>query len=153
VNNWFGSGVCVRGTGILLNDEMDDFAGAPNEPNAFGLVGGDANSIQPGKVPLSSMVPTIVMKDGRVVLALGAPGGSTIITTVAQIILNVIDRQMDVAHAVAEPRFHMQWLPDEISVEEKALSPDVRAELERRGYKLNERKSWGNATAIEVFAD
>jgi gamma-glutamyltranspeptidase/glutathione hydrolase len=154
VNNYFGSGICVPGTGVVLNDEMDDFASAPGEPNAFGLVGGDANSIQPGKVPLSSMVPTIVLKDGRLLFSAGAPGGSTIITTVAQIVMNVIDRQMDVAHAVAEPRIHMQWLPDEVILERNALSKDIRADLQKRGYRLNtERKKWGNASAVEVYSD
>jgi gamma-glutamyltranspeptidase / glutathione hydrolase len=154
VNAIFGSCVCVPGTGIVLNDEMDDFAAAPGEPNIFGVTGGEANGIRSGKIPLSSMVPTIVLKDGKVVLAVGAPGGSTIITTVLQIILNVIDRQMDVAHALAEPRYHMQWTPDQVSVEKKALSPEIRADLEKRGYKLaHDRTHWGIASAIEVYPD
>lgn len=154
VNALWGSGVVVPGTGVLLNNEMDDFAAAPGVPNTFGLVGGEANSVQPGKVPLSSMTPTIVLENGKVRLAAGSPGGSTIITTVLQIILNEVDRGMTVDAAVAEPRIHMQWLPDELRFEPGALPAPMRADLEKRGWKVAERGStWGNATAIEVLPD
>ncbi|MEQ9498304.1 MAG: gamma-glutamyltransferase [Deltaproteobacteria bacterium] len=153
VNYGFGSGVVVPGTGVLLNDEMDDFSAKPGVPNVFGLVGGEANAIQPGKIPLSSMTPTIVVKDGAVRLAAGSPGGSTIITTVLQVILNVLDRDMTVAEAVAAPRIHMQWLPDVTRFEPGALTDAERAELEKRGFALKPRAGWGNATAIEVLPD
>lgn len=150
VNTGFGSGVVVPGVGIVLNNEMDDFAAAPGVPNAFGLVGGEANSVQPGKIPLSSMTPTIVLKDGQVRLAVGAPGGSTIITTVLQVVLHVLDRHLPVAEAVAAPRIHMQWQPDELRIEAGALSPEVVKGLEQQGHKVVTRGTWGNATAIEV---
>ncbi len=153
VNTSFGSTVVVPRTGILLNNEMDDFSAAPGAPNAFGLVGGEANSIAPGKIPLSSMTPTIVLQNDQVRLALGSPGGSTIITTVLQIITNVIDRDMDLATAVAAPRVHMQWLPDETRVEPNALPERIRRELVELGHRLVEQEAWGNATAIEVLPD
>jgi gamma-glutamyltranspeptidase/glutathione hydrolase len=153
INEHWGSGVVVPGTGVLLNDEMDDFSAAPGTPNSYGLIGGEANSIQPGKVPLSSMCPTIVVKDGKVELATGAPGGSTIITTVAQVLMHVLDQHMDVAHAVAARRIHMQWMPDVIMYEPRALDSAEMEELKAMGHKLTERDPWGLATAIEVFAD
>ncbi|MCK6552798.1 gamma-glutamyltransferase, partial [Myxococcota bacterium] len=154
VNLGFGAGIVVPGTGVLLNNEMDDFAAAPGVPNAFGLVGGDANSVQPGKIPLSSMTPTIVLdRNGAVRLALGSPGGPTIITTVLQVIHNVIVRGMDVAHAVAAPRLHMQWLPDELRFEPGALDDALQAGLRDRGFTLRMKERWGNATAIEVLTD
>lgn len=153
VNYGFGSGVVVPGTGVLLNDEMDDFSAKPGVPNVFGLVGGEANAIQPGKIPLSSMTPTIVVKDGAVRLAAGSPGGSTIITTVLQVILGVLDHGRTVAEAVAAPRIHMQWLPDVTRYEPGAISDADRAELERRGFVFESRAGWGNATAIEVLPD
>jgi gamma-glutamyltranspeptidase/glutathione hydrolase len=154
VNTGFGSGVVVPGTGVLLNNEMDDFAAAPGVPNSFGLVGGEANSVQPGKIPLSSMTPTIVLKDGRVRLAVGSPGGATIITQVFLAITNVIDRGMDVASAIAEPRVHMQWLPDQVSIEAGTFDPELAKALAGKGHKINDaRQSWGNATAIEVLED
>lgn len=153
VNYGFGSGVVVPGTGVLLNNEMDDFSAAPGAPNVFGLVGGEANSIQPGKIPLSSMTPTIVLENGKVRLAAGSPGGSTIITTVLHILVNVLDRGMDVASAVAEPRFHMQWLPDELRYEPGALDDAGLAELRAKGHTLKRQERWGNATAIEVLPD
>src|SRR5262249_19135851 len=113
----FGVGLVAEGTGILLNDELDDFAAKPGAPNAYGLVGGDANAPGPGKRPLSSMTPTIVLKDGRPYLVTGSPGGSLIITTVLQVILGVLDFHRDIAAAVAAPRIHHQWLPDEVLVE------------------------------------
>jgi gamma-glutamyltranspeptidase/glutathione hydrolase len=153
INELWGSGVVVPGTGVLLNNEMDDFAAAPGVPNSFGLVGGEANSVFAGKIPLSSMTPTIVLKDGVVRLALGSPGGPTIITTVLQIILNVVDRGMDVASAVAAPRIHMQWQPDELRYEVGTLDQATRADLTKRGWKVEDKKVWGNSTAIEVLPD
>ncbi len=149
VNYTFGSGVVAAGTGILLNDEMDDFASSPGKPNAYGLVGGEANAIAPAKIPLSSMTPTIVDKDGAVRLVVGAPGGSTIITTVFQIIVNVVDYEMDIAQAVAAPRLHHQWLPDVVRLERFGLDAATKAELLSRGFVLEERGPWGNAAAIE----
>lgn len=153
VNYGFGAGVVVPKTGVLLNNEMDDFAAAPDAPNLFGLVGGEANSVQPGKIPLSSMTPTLVLKDGAVRLAVGAPGGSTIITTVLQAILHVVDHGMNVHQAIAHPRLHHQWLPDQLMLEPGALSPTVRRALEARGHKLDAKEAyyWGNATGIELL--
>jgi gamma-glutamyltranspeptidase/glutathione hydrolase len=155
VNYGFGAGVVVPKTGILLNNEMDDFAAAPDAPNLFGLVGGEANSVQPGKIPLSSMTPTIVLKDGAVRLAVGAPGGSTIITTVLQAVLHVLEHDMNVQQALAHPRIHHQWLPDQLSLEPGALSPAVRRALEKKGHKLEAKEAsyWGNATGIEVRSE
>jgi gamma-glutamyltranspeptidase / glutathione hydrolase len=150
INLGFGSGVVAPGTGVVLNNEMDDFAIAPNRPNAFGLVGNDANSIAPRKTPLSSMTPTIVLEQGRPRLVLGAPGGSTIITTVLQIVLNVLVYDMDVKRAVAAPRLHHQWLPDRLSVDRFGFDPLTLAELRRRGHPVADRAAWGNANAIEV---
>ena len=153
VNGGFGAAVVAEGTGILLNNEMDDFSIAPGVPNLFGLVGGEANSIAPGKTPLSSMTPTIVTEGDRLRLAVGAPGGSTIITTVLQVLLNVLLYQMDVERAVAAPRLHHQWLPDRTSIEPWGLDVLTLEELRRRGHELQERSSWGNANAIEVTTE
>jgi len=153
VNLGFGAGVVAKGTGIVLNNEMDDFAIAPNTPNAFGLVGGTANAIAPNKIPLSSMTPTIVTENGRLRLAVGSPGGSTIITTVLQIVLNVLVYDMDVRKAVAAPRVHHQWLPDRLNVESWGLDTLTIADLKRRGHQIEERPSWGNANAIVVMPD
>ncbi len=153
VNYNFGSGVVVPGTGILLNDEMDDFAVAPGIPNAFGLVGGEANSVAPGKTPLSSMSPTIVTENGKLRLALGAPGGSTIITTVLQITLNNLVYKMNVAEAIAAGRIHQQWSPDKLSVDPWGFDPATLADLRQRGHNVEQRDYWGNANAIEQLAD
>ncbi len=153
VNYRFGAGVVVPGTGILLNDEMDDFAIAPGVPNVFGLVGGDKNSIAPGKTPLSSMTPTIVTENGKFRLAIGAPGGSTIITTVLQILLNVLEYKMDVGAAVAAGRIHHQWLPDRVNVDPWGFDPTTLAELRRRGHQIEARSYWGNANAIQQLPD
>lgn len=153
INYGFGSGVVTPNTGILLNDEMDDFAAAPGVPNAYGLVGGDANAIAPRKTPLSSMTPTIITENNRVRMAVGAPGGSTIITTVLQTILNVLEYQMDAGSAIAAPRIHHQWLPDELRVEPFGLDYATVAELRRRGHQIEERSPWGNANAIVVTPD
>ena len=135
LNFFYGLGLVADGTGILLNNELDDFAAKPGAPNAFGLVGGDANAPGPGKRPLSSMSPTIVFRDGRVFLVTGTHGGSRIITMVLQVILNVIDHQMNIAEAVAAPRIHHQWLPDQVDAE-SGLSPDTIRLLEARGHKI-----------------
>ncbi|TVP67732.1 MAG: gamma-glutamyltransferase [Nodularia sp. (in: Bacteria)] len=153
INLGFGAGVVTPGTGIVLNNEMDDFAAAPGVPNAFGLVGNEANAIAPRKTPLSSMTPTIVTENGRLRLAVGTPGGSTIITQVLQIILNVLEYQMDVGAAVSVPRIHHQWLPDQLLVERWGLDTLTLQELRRRGHTINESNSWGNANAIAVTAD
>jgi gamma-glutamyltranspeptidase / glutathione hydrolase len=136
LNDWFGARVTAAGTGILLNNEMDDFTSKPGRPNLYGLVQGEANAIAPGKRPLSSMTPTIVLRDGKPVAVLGTPGGSTIITAVLQTVLNLVDFGMDVQEAVDAPRIHHQWLPDETAVEARALSPDTRRVLESRGHRL-----------------
>jgi gamma-glutamyltranspeptidase/glutathione hydrolase len=153
INLGFGAAVVTPGTGIILNDEMDDFAAAPHVPNAFGLVGNEANSIAPGKTPLSSMTPTIVTENGRLRLATGAPGGSTIITQVLQVILNVLVYNMDVGAAVSAPRIHHQWLPDELRVENWGLDILTLQELRRRGHHIQETPPWGNANAIAVTPD
>jgi gamma-glutamyltranspeptidase/glutathione hydrolase len=150
VNNWFGAAVVAPGTGFVLNDEMDDFTVKPGSPNLFGLIQGERNGIAPGKRPLSSMTPTLVLKDGKLVLVLGSPGGPRIITATLETIVNVIDHHMSLAEAVAAPRIHMQWLPDQIAVERGALDPAVSAGLEARGYKLVEQHPWSSVEAIAV---
>ena len=137
INNGYGSGVTVPGLGFLLNDEMDDFAAKPGAPNMFGLVQGESNAIQPGKRPLSSMTPTIVLRDGKPFLVLGAPGGSRIITAVLQVMLNVIDFGMNVQDAIDAPRVHHQWKPDRLDIE-RGISPDTIALLRRRGHMIDE---------------
>ena len=149
INLGFGSGVLATGTGVVLNDEMDDFSAAPGVPNAFGLVGNEANAVAPRKRPLSSMTPTIVTQDGAVRLVVGSPGGSRIITTVLQVVLNVLDHGMDVAAAVAAPRIHHQWSPPDVLAEPGALAPPVRARLEALGHKVVESNFGTNVQAIE----
>lgn len=153
INYGFGSGVVTPGTGILLNDEMDDFAAAPGVPNVFGLVGGEANAIAPRKTPLSSMTPTIVTEYGRLRMAVGSPGGSTIITTVLQVLLNVLEYNMDAGAAISAPRIHHQWLPDQLRVETWGLDSATITELRRRGHQIEQQSSWGNANAIVVTPD
>jgi gamma-glutamyltranspeptidase / glutathione hydrolase len=135
INDWFGSRVTADGLGFLLNDEMDDFSAKPGVPNADGLIQGAANEIGPGKRPLSSMTPTIVVHDGKAVMVLGSPGSSKIITTVANVLMGVIDYGMNIQEAVDAPRFHHQWLPDVLMVE-KWFSPDTISLLEQMGYKV-----------------
>jgi len=142
INLSYGGGHLVKGAGFFLNNEMDDFSSKPGVPNAFGLVGNEANAIQPGKRPLSSMTPTIVLKDGKPFIVIGSPGGSTIITTTMQSILNVVDFGMDIKEAVSSPRFHSQWLPDVIMTEPRGLSKDVIKNLEAKGHTLVPYK-WG----------
>ena len=143
LNLSYGSKIVAEGTGILLNNEMDDFSAKDNAPNAFGLIGRDANAIEPGKRMLSSMTPTLLVKDGEVVLATGSPGGSTIITTVLQVLVNTIDHGMSVADAVRAPRFHHQWLPDRVIHEPFAFSPDTLSVLRALGHKELVTLSYG----------
>lgn len=138
LNSNFGNKVMVHGAGFLLNNEMDDFSAKAGVPNQFGLVGSEANSIQPNKRMLSAMSPTIVEKDGQLFLVIGAPGGSTIITAVFQVMMNVMEFGMPIDEAIKAGRFHNQWLPDEIWVEKAALTPELRKELEQLGHKLRE---------------
>lgn len=150
LNDAFGARVMAAGTGVLLNDEMDDFTIKVGSPNLYGLVQGAANAIEPGKRPLSSMSPTIVSRGGKVVLVLGSPGGSRIITSVLHTLLNVIDHGMTVQEAVDAPRFHHQWLPDVIQAERHALSPDTRGLLEKLGHEVQEVPPFGQMAAILV---
>jgi gamma-glutamyltranspeptidase / glutathione hydrolase len=153
INLSFGAGVVAEGTGIVLNNEMDDFATAPNTPNAFGLTGNIANAIAPRKTPLSSMTPTIVTENGQLRLAVGAPGGSTIITTVLQVLLNDLVYDMDIERAIAAPRLHQQWLPETTRIDRWGFDPLTIADLQRRGQRLEEREPWGNANGIEALPD
>ena len=148
VNGSFGAGVVVAGTGILLNNEMDDFAAAPEAQNLYGLVGDEANAIAPRKTPLSSMTPTIVTENGRLIMATGSPGGSTIITTVVQVILNVLEYKMNAAEAVSAPRFHHQWLPDKLMLETGGFGEATVNELKQRGHNVVMRRGWGNANVV-----
>ncbi len=151
LNDSFGSGVTARGTGVLLNDEMDDFTSKPGVPNIYGLIQGEANAIQSRKRPLSSMTPTIVLKDGKVEFAVGSPGGPTIINTVLQVVLNMIDFDMNISEAIAAPRFHHQWLPDEIFWEPYEFNADTRAALEQMGYAFREKATeLGDAQGVQV---
>jgi gamma-glutamyltranspeptidase/glutathione hydrolase len=147
LNFSYGVGLTADGTGVLLNNELDDFSAKPGVPNAYGLVGGTANAVEGGKRPLSSMSPTLVFRDGKLLLATGSPGGSRIITTTLQIILNVIDHGMNIAEATAAPRIHNQWLPDEIRIEE-GLSPDTVRMLEGRGHKIEVKNAMGSTQSI-----
>lgn len=149
LNFGFGSGVTVEGLGFLLNDEMDDFSSKPGVPNGFGLIQGPANAIGPGKRPLSAMTPTIVTSNGKLLLVLGSPGGPTIITTVANVLMGVVDYGMNIQEAVNAPRFHNQWLPDTTNVE-RGLSPDTMKLLEEKGQKLTRRNYWGDAECIMI---
>jgi gamma-glutamyltranspeptidase/glutathione hydrolase len=154
INSTFGAMVVVDGAGFLLNNEMDDFSAKPGVPNQFGLVGGKANAIAPGKRMLSSMTPTLVCKDGALELVLGAPGGGRIITAVLQVLTNVVDHGMGLEAAVRAGRVHHQWLPDEIQWEPLSLSPDVRAALVAKGHALAPRpRGIGQVFAIQVLAD
>ncbi|HEV2399997.1 MAG TPA: gamma-glutamyltransferase [Candidatus Sulfotelmatobacter sp.] len=157
INDWFGSRVTADGLGFLLNDEMDDFSAKPGVPNSDGLIQGEANAIGPGKRPLSSMTPTIVVHDGKAVLVLGSPGSSKIITTVANILMGVVDYKLNLQEAVNAPRFHNQWLPDVVNVE-KTFFPDTMNILRGMGYKVQigigevdgESPYWSDAECIAV---
>jgi gamma-glutamyltranspeptidase/glutathione hydrolase len=153
LNGSFGAGVVAQGTGILLNNEMDDFTQKPGVPNLYGLVQGEANAIAPLKTPLSSMSPTVVSKDGKPFMVIGSPGGSRIITITLEAIINVIDHGMDIQEAIDAPRIHHQWLPDTVYVEPHGLSPDTLKLLAGMGYHLDvaeEGKAWGQAAGILV---
>lgn len=153
LNGSYGSFVVVDGGGFILNNEMDDFSVKPGSPNMYGLIGGEANAIVPGKRMLSSMTPTIVEKDGKLLLVVGTPGGSTIITSVFQTILNVLTFGLDMQTAVSAPRFHHQWLPDEIYAEQGALDKETRSRLEKKGYKIKDRGPMGRVDAIFINAE
>jgi gamma-glutamyltranspeptidase / glutathione hydrolase len=149
INFGYGTGLVAEGTGILLNNELDDFSAKPGVPNAYGLIGGDANAVGPNKRPLSSMAPTIVLREGRPFLVTGSPGGSRIITTTLQVIMNVIDHGMNVAEATYAPRVHHQWLPDELRIEQ-GISPDTVRLLEQKGHKVTLDEAMGSTQSILV---
>ena len=153
INGSYGSKVVVEGAGFLLNNEMDDFSVKPGYPNMFGLIGGEANAIEPNKRMLSSMTPTIIEKDNDLYMVLGTPGGSTIITSVFQTILNVIDYGMGMQEAVDSKKFHHQWLPDVLVVEEKTLSDELNKELTSIGHKVVNRSSLGRMDCILINED
>jgi gamma-glutamyltranspeptidase/glutathione hydrolase len=152
LNFSYGVGLVAEGTGVLLNNELDDFAAKPGAPNFYGLVGGEANAPGPGKRPLSSMTPSIVLEGDKPFLVVGSPGGSRIITAVLQIILNVIDRKLPIADAVAAPRIHHQWYPDEVAVE-RGLAPELIAALQARGHRVVQGPPRTAANSILVTAD
>ncbi|HWJ27974.1 MAG TPA: gamma-glutamyltransferase, partial [Flavisolibacter sp.] len=152
LNNNYGSKTVVGGAGFFMNDEMDDFSAKPGAPNLFGAVGGEANAIAPGKRMLSSMAPTLVLQNGKPFLVVGTPGGTTIPTSVFQTIVDIIDFHMSTDDAVNKPKFHHQWLPDQIDVE-KTFPEDVRKALEKMGYKIVERNSIGRTEVIKVRPD
>ncbi|MCK0746625.1 gamma-glutamyltransferase [Chromohalobacter nigrandesensis] len=149
LNFSYGSGIVVEGAGFLLNNEMDDFSAKPGTPNAYGLIGGEANKVEPNKRMLSSMTPTIVKKEGKNVLITGSPGGSRIITTTLQVVMNVIDHDMNVQSAVSVPRIHHQWLPDEIRIEE-GISPDTIGLLESMGHTVSQQAAMGAAQSVLI---
>jgi gamma-glutamyltranspeptidase/glutathione hydrolase len=153
LNSNYGNKVLVGGAGFFLNNEMDDFSLKPGVPNQFGLIGNEANSIAPGKRMLSSMTPTIIEKEGQLFLALGSPGGSTIITSVLQVFLNVAERNMPLAEAIEKPRFHHQWLPDEIWMEKGGISLPAQRSLQYQGHRINKKASLGRVKAIHILAD
>jgi gamma-glutamyltranspeptidase/glutathione hydrolase len=149
LNDTLGSRVTAEGLGFLLNDEMDDFASKQGVPNAYGLIQGPANAIGPGKRPLSAMTPTIVLKDGKLFLVLGSPGGPTIITTVANILMGVVDFGLDIQESVNAPRFHNQWLPDQIAVEDR-VSPDTINLLRSKGHTVKVSHFWGDGECVMI---
>jgi gamma-glutamyltranspeptidase/glutathione hydrolase len=150
LNDSFGSRATLPGLGFLLNDEMDDFASKVGVPNSFGLIQGEPNTITPGKRPLSTMTPTMVVKDGRLLLVMGSPGGPTIPTTVANVLINAVDFGEDIQRAVNAPRFHHQWMPDELRVEAWQLSPDTLELLQKMGHKIKRTGSWGDAECVAI---
>ena len=152
LNTTFGTGIVAGNTGIIMNNEMDDFSAKPGEPNVYGLVGGEANAVGPKKRPLSSMSPTIVVKNGQTWLVTGSPGGSRIITTVLQMVVNTVDFGMNVAEATNAPRFHHQWLPDELRVE-KGFSPDTLKLLAQKGQKVVVKPAMGSTQSIMIGPD
>ena len=150
LNDWFGARVVAPGTGVLLNDEMDDFSAKPGAANMFGLVEGANNAIAPGKRPLSSMAPTILTYNGQLAMVIGTPGGSHIPTAVLQVISNVVDHGMTITEATEAPRIHAQWLPDTIFYEKDALSADTIAALKAKGHTLTPMEYWNQIAAILV---
>jgi gamma-glutamyltranspeptidase/glutathione hydrolase len=151
LNDSFGSRVTAEGLGFLMNNEMDDFAAKQGVPNMYGLIQGPANAVGPGKRPLSAMTPTIVLKDGKLFLVLGSPGGPTIITTVANVLMGVVDYGLNIQEAVNAPRFHNQWLPDQINMETVGFSRDTIGILEGMGHKVNvKERFWGDAECIAI---
>lgn len=152
LNTNFGSGVVAGNSGILMNNQMDDFSAKPGTPNVYGLIGGEANAVQPYKRPLSSMSPTIVAREGKTLLVTGSPGGSRIITTVLQTVLNVLDFNMSVSEATYAPRVHHQWLPDELRIE-KGVSPDTIRLLEGKGHKVTVKPAMGSTQSIMIGPD
>ncbi|MGH9579653.1 MAG: gamma-glutamyltransferase family protein, partial [Terriglobales bacterium] len=144
LNDFMGSRVTADGLGFLLNNEMDDFRAKPGVPNESGLIQGEANAIAPGKRPLSSMTPTMVLKDGKLWLVTGSPGGGLIITTVANIVMGMVDFGLDVQQAVNAPRFHHQWMPDSIYMEPSSFSPDTVRLLQARGHSFTWKSPWGD---------
>ena len=150
LNGSYGSGVTAKGTGVLLNNEMNDFSAKPGAPNNAGLLTSEQNAIAPGKRPLSSMTPTIVTRDGKLFLVVGSPGGPTIISTVLQVITNVVDFGMDLRQAVDFPRFHHQWMPDELRLERHGTSSDTVERLRQRGHRLKFVEKQGRVMAIQV---
>lgn len=152
LNFGFGSGIVAEGTGIFLNNEMDDFSAKPGAPNAYGLIGGEANAVAPGKRPLSSMTPTLLLSNGRAVAAIGSPDGSRIITAVLQVILNLVDHGMNLAEATAAPRIHHQWLPDRIWAEE-GVSEDTLTLLRAMGHVVERRRAFGAVQSALVAGD
>jgi gamma-glutamyltranspeptidase/glutathione hydrolase len=153
INSGYGNGITVKGAGFLLNNEMDDFSSKPGEPNMFGLLGNEANAIVPKKRPLSSMTPTIVSKNNEPYLILGSPGGSTIITTVLQNVLNVVIHDMDIQQAVSSPRIHSQWMPDMVFHEKGGLSNKIIKRLKAMGHDVRLRGSIGEANGIMINAN
>ena len=154
IKGWFGSKMVAEGTGIVLNNEMDDFSAKQGAQNLYGATAvSDANSIAPHKTPLSSMSPTIVFKDGKPVLALGAPGGTRIISAVAQTILNYLVFHQDLYTSVAAPRVHQQWMPDILNVENQAVSESVLKDLDQRGYLIKRGPGQGNIMAVAREGD
>ena len=152
LNSYFGIERVAGTTGVLMNNEMDDFAAKPGATNQFGLVGSTPNAIAPGKTPISSMSPTIVTKDGRLAMVLGSPGGSRIITIVLETIVNVVDHGMTLSEAIDAPRLHMQWIPDAVEIEPFALSADTRRVLEADGYRFKDHAPWGQVAGIVTDA-
>lgn len=150
LNDSFGASVTAGKLGFVLNDEMDDFTSKPGVPNGYGLIQSEANAIAPGKRPLSAMAPTIVLKDGKLFMVLGSPGGPRIISTVANILMGVIDYGLDIQQAVNAPRFHHQWQPDEIDIEKTGISPDTIKLLQARGHKIKTETYWSDGECIAV---
>ena len=153
INSSYGSKIVVEGAGFLLNNEMDDFSSKPGEPNQFGLIGSEANKIEPNKRMQSSMSPTIILKDDKTFMVIGSPGGSTISTIVLQVILNVLDFNMDIQQAIDIPHIHHQWLPDVINYERFGLSLDVIQSLKNKGQILGGIRSLGRCEGIVIDSE